>query len=892
LRIGLKGSDGTSRPVDLRAVAFQREPGRPSTALMVLREVPRVEEAVPATGEISSVVATAKAEAEELERLRVEVEIERTARRTAEEAADRVLDRSLAELASWKERVDALEAERERWRREAESASGSLEHRLVAAREQAIAEQEQLIRARLEMEERLQGAQRLLDAVEAERRDLSAEAARLRDETSGLAALHDEWQRDRADLQARLGQALAEAHTHAVALERASADLQDQSALREQLEKATDQIRVLDAQLRFAEDQLLARKAEAAELPAAFEHHRVLEAQVQAATESVRAREATITALTDALEKQRARIPLLESARQEAQRALAERDACLGDMEQRLRAAEAMVQSGETSWQERARSSDALLAQLRADADEWHARADTQAKRAERLEGVVRDLQSQLDAARDQTQSAGGRLDQALAELELALAERDTKIQALGEELQARAGLVASLEATRGDLEIRARQQADKADQLEAFVRRMQAQLDAAGEQARAAEARWQASKSELEDAIAVRDDRLRDVDAQRHTPEGPVIRLVAKHDEARAQADPSGTLGRHGRWVLESAGIGLVETAPDGTIINGNEAAARLFDASAADLSGKRMPQPVLDIVEPGIARGARSQRFEVCLEHTNGRLYWLLGVVASRTPEDGRQVLDWVMVDVSEQKLSARRRWFLKRMEKITQYLTSAAGECSPLMDEVAGSVEDLACALEEAGGSHDIERTRHSITRTRAVLVQLSEVAQRRIRRPVVVDLNGLLDRASVLLGRLAGEDSPCEIQTYERELLATVDPGEIEQALAALVVWARESLPAGGTITVAASAARADDGSGRDSVLRQIAAITVTAEGFGSQATHAAPLFEETLQRIGAELDVRHEAGVRTTLVLRLPRVGRAGIRAAQEASLPASVEGRG
>ena len=1032
LGAAIRTEQGTSRTIELRAVPFQREPGKPAAALMVLHEVsePAHRAAPP-----SLVGATgAQGLDEELRRLRSDLDAERAARRLAEESTERVLDTSLAEVAAWKERVEVLEHERDRWRRDAESAS-ALGDSLASARELVAAEKAMWEQSRRELEDRLAKLQQQSRHVETERDDLSAEAARLRTDVASLGAQRNAWEGERTELRVHLDAALAEASARSAALEQAAADLADRALLLDRLAAADGRTRSLEAELQAARDQLLDREAAAAELPAAVEHQRALENQLNRSHESLRALEAMIADLNAALEALRAQAPAREaeladlqdtvtrletqllaseerrragedqsvhwrsesevwrarateqaedvvrleaavrafeaelatardraladeSARYELRGLLADRDARVGDLASALerertqapelatrvadlqkaleeaasalerertlaQEAEARLtdlqrvaverQTEAEATAERARAQELLASQLQAEVEDWRARTRHQTERADHLDAVARDLEARFEAAKEQARQSESRLDQALAELERALAERDARILDLSNEVQARAALATPLQA-------QGSRQAERADQLDAMLRHVQAQLEAAREQARSAEARWQASRAELELAIVHRDQHLRDAEAHLHGRDASAAQLTSERDEWKARAtqraqdaerlgarlrelsleldearavaaDRGEPVDRHARWILDSAGIGLVETTLDGRIVRCNNTAARLWDAFSTDLVGTEMPRAVFDAAERSSGRAPRSRRFEICLEHSNGRLYYLLGVVDTRTLADGSQLLDWVLADISEQRLSARRKWFLRRMESIAQFLTSAASECTPLMGEVAGAVEDLACALEEAGGTRDVERTREAIVRTRAVLQQLAGVAQRKARRPVVIDLNQILERGSVLLGRLAGEDSPCDIQLSERPLLATVDPGEMEQALAALVVWSRESLPAGGTITVAASGARAESGEGLDAVVRQVAALTVTAEGFGAQAAHPSPLLDETLQRIGANLDVRHEPGVRTTFVLRLARIAKVGQPAAPPVPAAAATEER-
>jgi PAS domain-containing protein len=322
-------------------------------------------------------------------------------------------------------------------------------------------------------------------------------------------------------------------------------------------------------------------------------------------------------------------------------------------------------------------------------------------------------------------------------------------------------------------------------------------------------------------------------------------------------------------RWLLyEVASIGHLTTTPEARILGANDVAAQLlghFSRDALQASG-RLPEPLL------LAAGAfshRPTRFEVCLQHgEEGPLHWLVGLA---TPHAGiPATVTWMLIDVSEQRMQARRSRFLRRMEAITHVLSAATVECSTLVNR-AGAVIDATAGLRPQVTA-DLEETRTALARTEAVLAQLSRFAIRRARKPTARDVRAMLDAAASVLVRLAGEDIACAIQTGDEPLHATLDPGEFEQFLTALVLAGRDALPLGGSLTFETSALSTGSHADNGSFMQPAVELSLRARGFGAQLPASTASLAELAARLGGHLSTSDtDDDGQTLLRIRLPRV---------------------
>ena len=129
--------------------------------------------------------------------------------------------------------------------------------------------------------------------------------------------------------------------------------------------------------------------------------------------------------------------------------------------------------------------------------------------------------------------------------------------------------------------------------------------------------------------------------------------------------------------------------------------------------------------------------------------------------------------------------------------------------------------------------LNATRKALMRTRSVLKQMAAGAKNGARRPVVLDLADVFNRASPLLARLAGDDTECDVVGPGQPLLVAADPAEVDQLLTAIVLSGRECLPAGGRLSLSGRVFPAEVSRDGQTVVQPSVALTLCASGYGAQ-----------------------------------------------------------
>lgn len=266
------------------------------------------------------------------------------------------------------------------------------------------------------------------------------------------------------------------------------------------------------------------------------------------------------------------------------------------------------------------------------------------------------------------------------------------------------------------------------------------------------------------------------------------------------------GLLDLEGRYILANrslaAALGREVHDVEGCLLDELVAPqqAAEFAASLAEIRASRAPLTVRDELDAGDDRRAYST------------------VLFPLFDADGQVTsIGSIALDITSQVRTEAERGRLEaqliqaqKMEAVGRLAGGVAHDFNNMLGVILGYTEMLLAAPDTPESiCNDLEQitaaSRHSAELTR----QLLAFARQQTIAPEVLDLNSTVAAMLRMLGRLIGEDIELVWSPAEDLWPVHMDPAQIDQVLANLVVNARDSIGATGTITISTACIEIDE-----------------------------------------------------------------------------------
>jgi PAS domain S-box-containing protein len=339
------------------------------------------------------------------------------------------------------------------------------------------------------------------------------------------------------------------------------------------------------------------------------------------------------------------------------------------------------------------------------------------------------------------------------------------------------------------------------------------------------------ASYAEAVDAAeTARDEQVRLAAMSDHLPDGMVYQVLRDFD------------GRM-RFMHVSAGVER---------LHGVTPADAMRDASFLYAQVLDEDRVALQAAEEESARTGRPlRRVFRTRRPTDGRIRWMQVSSSPQTLPDGRTRWDGVQVDVTDQQEAEREKDALReqllqaqKMEAVGRLAGGVAHDFNNLLTVILGHVNLLEDACGHGGEpAADLAAVRQAAERAASLTGRLLAFSRKTIVAPRDVRVGDVLRGLEGMLRRLLGEDIELRVDDAASRAVR-IDPGQLEQVLANLVVNARDAMPEGGRITVATADAwlTPQDPAVGPVVAVAAVSITVTDQGRGMGSEILEHLFE--------------------------------------------------
>jgi signal transduction histidine kinase len=258
-----------------------------------------------------------------------------------------------------------------------------------------------------------------------------------------------------------------------------------------------------------------------------------------------------------------------------------------------------------------------------------------------------------------------------------------------------------------------------------------------------------------------------------------------------------------------------------------------------------------------------------------------------------EGRVVsVGTILTDITEQKRAEAQIAQAQRIEALGQLTGGVAHDFNNLLTSILLNADVLSGMVDEKSRPL-AEAIRMASERGADLTRRLLAVGRRQMLAPRPTDIKQLVSGMLPLMHRTLGEH--IEITTAHADGLwfATVDPGQLENALLNLAVNARDAMPKGGRLTIETANAKLDDEQAAalsDGVSGDYVIIAVHDTGGGMPADVVARAFEPFfttkdvgkgtglglsmvygfVKQSGGQVRITSEVGTGTTVRIYLPR----------------------
>ncbi len=263
--------------------------------------------------------------------------------------------------------------------------------------------------------------------------------------------------------------------------------------------------------------------------------------------------------------------------------------------------------------------------------------------------------------------------------------------------------------------------------------------------------------------------------------------------------------LSREFQALLDAIPDNLVSLSPDLKIRWVNSVTSRVLGKDMSELAGESCCGSWYGRTDPCEECPAReclrSGKPESGLAGSPGGRMFEVRAVPIR--DENGTVVSVVEVgrDITELKLMEERLLQAHRMEAVGRLAGGVAHDFNNLLTVITGFADLLLSRMKEDDPRRkETEEIRKAGNRAAALTRQLLAFSRRQVLRPVVVDLNRVVQELETMLRRLIGEDMNLETSLDAGLGRVKVDPGQIEQVIVNLVVNARDAMPGGGKVTV--------------------------------------------------------------------------------------------
>lgn len=260
---------------------------------------------------------------------------------------------------------------------------------------------------------------------------------------------------------------------------------------------------------------------------------------------------------------------------------------------------------------------------------------------------------------------------------------------------------------------------------------------------------------------------------------------------------------------ILDNASIAISVKDTNGqyTLINNQFEA--FFNTKTAEILGKTAS----DVFDPAIAKKMQdkdsivterqlSEEFELSLDLPQGTRTFLTNHFPLYDIDKKVDGICSIYTDITEWKRLEEHLTQSSKMEAIGQLTGGVAHDFNNLLTVIMGNLELLQRTVTGDGQSKWLKTALRAASRGADLTSRLLAFSRRQVLEPKVVKVNNNLSELAPMARRTIGENINIVLDLDDNLRPVMIDESQLESALLNLIVNARDAMPNGGTITIAA------------------------------------------------------------------------------------------
>jgi two-component system, cell cycle sensor histidine kinase and response regulator CckA len=218
--------------------------------------------------------------------------------------------------------------------------------------------------------------------------------------------------------------------------------------------------------------------------------------------------------------------------------------------------------------------------------------------------------------------------------------------------------------------------------------------------------------------------------------------------------------------------------------------------------------------VVEAGLGEaigGSRGYEMEHRIVRTDGTVRWVHVRADIARDTAGRPIrMIGTLQDITDRRQLEEQLRQSQKLEAIGRLAGGVAHDLNNALTAIGGYAElALADMSADQSARLDVEEIRRAAERAASVTRQLLAFSRKQMLEPRVFDVNDTIASLGRMLERLLGGDIELQTQTAGDVPPIVADPGQFAQAIVNLAVNARDAMPSGGRLTIAASVEDLDE-----------------------------------------------------------------------------------